>query len=118
MPPATSANTVSVVPSLLVVLLDAPNPLVLFLKWVDGAIEAIETVSIGRAMGARESEFWQGVIVDRERAIVLCHVWTGSLTLLAMGEEESKKEKKHSKRRGSTIAKSGGTVVRAKFDVA
>lgn len=87
------AQTISLSPTalpILVVLLDAPKPICLFLRWSEEKqdLETIECVAVNGGVGATEAEFWQGVEVDRERGVVLLKVWRGMVTILVLRIEE------------------------------
>ena len=105
----------------LVVLLDAPpKPLLLVCRWSaeSGTLVVAERVELTRPTGARENEFWQGLVVDRPSGTVAAGIWCGSLSVVVLAEPEaevSAPEGKARPRRGKAAVQHG--LVKSKFDV-
>lgn len=125
------ARTITLAPNalpILIVLLDAPRPICLFLRWNEDKqdLETIESVAVNGGVGATEAEFWQGVEVDQERGVVLLKVWRGMVTVLVLRTEREDgeasvsgqgKAKVGKKSRRDSIRGEADGVVLDKFDV-
>ena len=105
----------------LLVLLDAPlKPLLLVCCWSadSGTLAVGERIELSRPVGARENEFWQGLVVDRPSGTVAAGIWCGSLSVVVLAEpaaEAAVTEGKARPRRGKAAVQQG--LVKSKFDV-
>lgn len=105
----------------LLVLLDAPpKPLLLVCRWSaeNGTLIVAERVELTRPTGARENEFWQGLIVDHSSGTIAAGIWCGSLSVVVLSEPvagAAASEGKARPRRGKASVQQG--LVKSKYDV-
>lgn len=108
---------------LLLVVVSAPNPLVLFLAYdrEKQTFVVEDKLEISKPIGAREGEFFQGVVVNNEDGsnVVVISIWVGIVTVLDLTGEQNGARMRGGGKRGKVPVDAGteADIVQARFDL-